>query len=56
MLQELLDLLKDLPGSPAEPKALPGKKIKQSKTRPNASLNPLKQDRSLAPATQPKEG
>lgn len=49
VLQELLDLLKDLPGIPtAEPKALMGKKIKQSKTHANF----LKPSRSLAPTTQ----
>jgi hypothetical protein len=52
VLQELLDLLKDLPGMTAEPKALQGKKINQSKTHANF----LKQSRSLAPTTSTKEG
>ena len=52
VLKELLDVLKDMPGQAAEPKALPGKKIKQSKTHPNF----LSQDRKLAPGGGPKEG
>lgn len=52
VLKELLEVLKDMPSQPAEPKALPGKKIKQSKTHPNF----LGQDRSLAPESKPKEG
>jgi hypothetical protein len=52
VLKELLEVLKDMPAQAAEPKALPGKKIKQSKTHANF----LSQDRSLAPAAKPKEG
>lgn len=52
VLQELLDVLKDMPGMPTAPKALAGKKIKQSKTHPNF----LSQDRSLAPESKPKAG
>jgi hypothetical protein len=52
VLQELLDVLKDMPGVPTAPKAPVGKKIKQSKTHPNF----LSQDRSLAPGAKAKEG
>lgn len=52
VLKDLLDVLKDMPSNPAEPKAQPGKKIKPSKTHPNF----LSQDRSLATESKPKEG
>lgn len=52
VLQELLEIARDLPGMPAATKPLPGKKIKQSKTRPNL----LKEAGSLAGETKPKEG
>jgi hypothetical protein len=52
VLKELLEVLKDMPSQAAEPKALPGKKIKQSKTRPNF----ISPDRCLAPLPKPKEG
>lgn len=52
VLKELLEVLKDMPAQAPSPHGLMGKKIKQSKTRPNF----ISQDRSLAPATKPKEG
>lgn len=52
VLQELLDVVKDLPGMPTAQRPLPGKKIKQSKTRPNV----LTEAGSLAGKSQPKEG
>lgn len=52
VLQDLLDVLKDMPGMPTAQKAPLGKKIKQSKTHPNF----LSQDRSLAPGAGTKEG
>lgn len=58
VLQDLLEVLKDLPGMPAAPKPLAGKKIRQSKTRPNhiSTPNPLKQHRNMAATPQPQEG
>lgn len=53
VLKELLEVLKDMPSQPSEPKALPGKKIKQSKTRPNAIL---RQPGNLAAEPKPTEG
>lgn len=52
VLKELLEVVKDLPGMPTAPKPLMGKKIKQSKTRPNV----LSEAGSLAGKPQPKEG
>jgi hypothetical protein len=51
VLQELLEIARDLPTAPAAV-TLPGKKIKQSKTRPNI----LHEAGSLAGKAQPKEG
>jgi len=52
VLKELLDIARDLPGMPAAVRPQAGKKIKQSKTRPNI----LHEAGSLAGKPQPKEG
>lgn len=51
VLKELLDLMKDLPEQTVAQTAPKGKKIS-----PTKNSNPLKQDRSLAPESKPKEG
>ncbi len=51
VLKELLDLLKDMPGQAMETPAK-GKKISQTQK----TGNPLRESRSLAPESKPKEG